>query len=663
MRNKFLSLLLLFVLALNAAAQQSAVAPQPAVDRLRADVTFLASDKLDGRRTGTDGANLAGRYIAAELKRLGLKPGAKGFMQTFPYVAGVELGANNVLAVKPNSGKSAITLHAGEDWMPLGFSSNSKIEDVQVVYVKHGITAKDLNHDDYANVDAKNKVVIALDGTPDGDNPHGQFARYADPRWKAIAARDKGAKALVLLSQVEKFGDDRLSSLRYDNAGEAGLPIIILGKPAAYRLLNAIFDVNHKKPGPCGASTKMADGTEVTPCGEFKVIKTPDGKIFLESPDGEKSPLGPDGKVQVTKFLGPETYEGTTWSLSTDVTRRSTAAANIIGVLEGSDPSLKNETIVIGAHYDHLGRGGEGSLAPRSSDIHHGADDNASGVAGMLELARMFSRKGMRPKRTLVFIAFSGEEEGLLGSNYYVNHPIVPLAQTVAMVNMDMIGRLNDNKLIVGGVGTSTVWREMIASANQGMPVLKTSASHGPQPAAMTTSFDLTLNEDGFGPSDHSSFYSKQVPVLFFWTGTHMDYHKPSDTADKISYEGEARIVSMVESVVRAIDGNERRPVYAVAKSESTGRTMGFKVSLGTIPNYAESENGLKLDGVRDSSPAARAGLVAGDVIVKLAGREIKNVYDYTYALGEMKAGEVYEVELMRNGQRLSLKIIPDARK
>jgi len=179
----------------------------------------------------------------------------------------------------------------------------------------------------------------------------------------------------------------------------------------------------------------------------------------------------------------------------------------------------------------------------------------------------------------------------------------------------------------------------------------------------LATPFALTLSEDGYGPSDHSSFYSKQVPVLFFWTGTHDDYHKPSDTSDKINYEGEARIMSFVTRVVRDIDRSDTRPTYTVAKSESQGRSTGFRVYLGTIPNYADANDGLKLDGVRDNSPAAKAGLKAGDKIVKMAGHDVKNVYDYTYALGEMKAGQEYEVELMRDGQRMTLRITPEARK
>jgi membrane-associated protease RseP (regulator of RpoE activity) len=281
-----------------------------------------------------------------------------------------------------------------------------------------------------------------------------------------------------------------------------------------------------------------------------------------------------------------------------------------------------------------------------------------------------------------VFIAFSGEEEGLLGSNYYVNHPIVPLANTVAMINMDMIGRLKDKNLIVGGVGTAQGWRSMVEARNQlesmtvtasvgtgpnttsvGFPMVVASNGRPIVTSDNTKQFALTLNEDGFGPSDHSSFYAKQIPVLFFWTGTHADYHKPSDTAEKINYEGEVAILKLVSRLVHDIDASDKRPVYTVAKTESTGRSTGFRVYLGTIPNYADSNDGLLLDGVRDDSPASKAGLKAGDKVVKLAGRDLRNVYDYTYALGEMKAGEEYDIEVLRGGERLKLKITPAAKK
>lgn len=340
-------------------------------------------------------------------------------------------------------------------------------------------------------------------------------------------------------------------------------------------------------------------------------------------------------------------------------------AWNVIGILPGHDPVLKNEAIVIGAHYDHLGHGGQGSLAANSTEIHHGADDNASGVAAIIEIAREFagrnphgSKGASSNKRTLIFIAFSGEEEGLFGSSFYVQNPVFPLDKTVAMINLDMVGRLKDDKLTIGGIGTASEWKGMVEKENPFVP--------GEDGAGLELAiradplFRLQLNEDGFGPSDHSSFYGKKIPVLFFFTGTHNDYHKPSDTADKINYKGEVKVISYIDNITKAIDQNSERPTYTIAKSSGMGGgRSGFNISLGTIPNYADSTDGLLLDGVRDGSPAAKAGVKAGDKVVKLAGRDIRNVYDYTDTMVDMKAGEEYEVVVIRGGERMTFKIVP----
>ena len=680
LNRRLLLAALIAAVSFTVVGQQRSSQQVPSVERLRAHIEYLAADKLEGRRTGTPGANLSAEYIAREFSRYGLRrsigrdlPGMsileadspKRYLQEFAYVAGLELGISNDLTFRllanPNSkavplkADASFTLRLGEDWLPLGLSAQGRIENMPAVLVGYGLTVGELKYDDYAGAKANGKIAIAFSGTPDGDNPHGLFGRYEDVRWKAIAARNAGAKALVVIAGENNFKDDRLSRLHYDNSGgDAGLPVVAISRQAGAQLLSA-------------DSSLLADVEQ---------------RLRAKQPN-------PNEEQAVPLPLYPPLI-----TLSTDIVRREVAAYNVVSILDGADPTLKNEVIVIGAHYDHLGHGGEGSLAPREGEIHHGADDNASGTAGMLELARLFSSQKLRPRRTIVFMAFSGEEEGLLGSNYYVNHPIVPLANTVTMINMDMIGRMKDNKLIVGGVGTAPDWRQALAAANapERMRVTVAPASPGdmPRPIASTVGrevpgreipsvtgsigspvvtllfekpFDLTLNEDGFGPSDHSSFYAKQIPVLFFWTGSHEDYHKPSDTADKINYADEARILSLVRRIVYDIDTNDKRPVYAVAKSESTGRAGGFRVYLGTIPNYADSNDGLLLDGVRDDSPAAKAGIKAGDKIVKLAGRDVRNVYDYTYVLGEMKAGQEYEVELMRGGERIKLVITPAARK
>ena len=660
--NASLSLL---CIALATLFSVSALAQQPSADRLRTHVTYLASDKLEGRRTGTPAAMDAANYIAEEFLRLGLKPATHGddtaksktqvdarFLQPFPYVSGIELGKGNELSFKGATEATATALRLAEDWVPLGMSLNSRIEKAGLIFVGYGITAADLKYDDYEGSNASGNIAVVLSGTPDGDNPHGQFARYEDVRWKAIAARNAGAKALIVIASEDNFQEDRLSRLRYDNsAGDAGLPVISISRQAAIKLL------------------RLADGAALAQLE----------REAKSQPAGTRPQTG-----EGVTTIGMKTYSarpGETVTLITNTIRREAGAANVIGILEGTDPTLKSEAIVIGAHYDHLGLGGAGSLATKEGEVHHGADDNASGVAGVLELARIFSAQP--PRRSLVFMAFSGEEEGLLGSNYYVNHPLVPLANTVAMINMDMIGRMKNKTLTIGGIGTAQEWRSLVESANlmQGMTVAAAASSQHGSPAgagvpivvaangqAVVTSdpakqFTLTLNSDGYGPSDHSSFYAKQIPVLFFWTGTHEDYHKPSDTSDKINYEEEARILGVVARIVRDVGSSDKRPTYTLAKTESTGRSTGFRVYLGTIPNYADSNEGLLLDGVRDESPAAKAGLKAGDCIVKLAGRDVRNVYDYTHALGEMKAGQEYEVEVVRGSERLTLKLTPAARK
>jgi len=570
-------LLTILLLASSAAVGQQAVEPNPS--RLQQDVSYLASDALNGRRTGTPGANDAAHYVAGEFARAGLRPATGGsakpsqtmarYLQSFPYVGRVELGKNNVLSV--HNGEAVANLRVGEDWMPLGISANQTLNLTGVVNAGYGITANELNHNDYKGTYSKNQVAVIRAGTPDGDDPHGRFTNAGQLRFKVAAAQSAGVGALLITSNEDDLKNDSLARLSYDNAGLAGIPVAVISKQAAEKLANA---------------------KEVT--------------------------------------------------LTTDVVRAEVPAYNVIGVLEGSDPILRKENIIIGAHYDHLGRGGEGSLAPKSGEIHHGADDNASGTAGLIELARLFSAQRPKLKRTLIFIAFGGEEEGLLGSNYYVNHPLAPLANTVGMINMDMIGRMKDRKLIIGGVGTAKEWRQFIEPEK---------------------SFALTLNEDGVGPSDHSSFYLKQVPVLFFWTGTHNDYHKPSDTWDKINYPDEAKILGFVARLVKDIDGADKRLTYTTAKSDSAPRAGGFRVYLGTIPNYADTNDGMLLDGVREDSPAAKAGLKAGDRIVKIGNRDVKNVYDYTYALGEMKAGQEYVFEIVRGGEKLTLRVTPEARK
>ncbi len=604
-----LTLLFAAAAASPAFAQKAADAEKP----LRQHVHYLASDDLEGRRTGEKGATAAAGYIANIFAKARLKGGIvdannkRGFLQAFPYVVGVEPAADGNFAsleFNDESGKR-IKLDSTSALRPSGFSPNGEAAGIKVAFAGFGISSSEPRFDDYQNLDVKGKAVLIFDGTPENDDPHSRFGRF-DVRAKAFVAKEKGAAAMLLISRGDDIAADPTAAMKFDQAsGEAAVPVLVISRETAARLL-----------GIKEAELKTLEG--------LSAMKK-DSSIRLNIGFRDTEPAITFG-VKLTKKLAD--------------------AYNVIGVLEGRDPQFKNEVIVIGAHYDHLGRGGQGSLAVNSSEIHHGADDNASGTAALLELAVKMARE-KKNKRTIVFAAFGGEESGLIGSKFYVNHPVYPIERTIAMLNMDMVGRMNDDKLTVGGIGSASEFKALIEGAN---------TAKGGQ---AETLFNLQLNQDGFGPSDHASFYGKKVPVLFFFTGTHTDYHKPSDTAEKINYADLARITSFVGSIVRTIDSAQVKPTYTVAPSSGTMSGRGFSVSLGTVPSYGDSSDGLVLDGVRDGSPAAKAGLAAGDKIIKLAGKDIRNVQDYTFVLGEMKAGQEYEVVVKRGTETVTLKMVP----
>lgn len=644
MKKHLLSFLFLITLVFSVSAQDKK--PSETEKNLRTHVFYLASDQLEGRRTGEKGATSAAGYVANMFAKYKLDAGYKNpndskskasFLQPFEYVSGVEIGENNAMKFFPKGDAKTELKMDAENWMPLGYSPNSAIPTTEIVFVGYGISAKELNYDDYAGLDVKNKIVAVFDGTPDSGSPHSPFARF-NFHAKANIAKQNGASGLMIISSQKEFKNEKLAKLNFNQSlGETAIPTVIVSSEVGTNLL----DVN-------------------------TVEELNDIEKWLESKPA-------NAQVRFANLSKSNA------SINVDLRRKQAEAYNVIGIIEGNDSVLKNEAIIIGAHYDHLGRGGAGSLAPNSNDIHNGADDNASGTSALLELARQF-KKSKNNKRTLIFIAFGGEEEGLLGSKAYTNNSVFPLDKTVAMINMDMVGRLNEGKLTVGGIGTANEWNKLVYEKQpkiSGERVKTTDVSYleaGRQILDKdgkvtgyikpdTYVFNLQLNQDGFGPSDHSSFYAKKIPVLFFFTGTHTDYHKPSDDADKINYDGLEKIAMFVSEIVKTVDQNPTKPTYKVAESSSTMGRGGFNVSLGTIPSYADSDNtGLVLDGVRKDSAAEKAGIKSGDKIIKLAGKEVRNISDYMFMLGEMKAGETYEVIVMRGTEKLTLKIVPDAR-
>lgn len=536
MKKQLFSFLLLISLFANVSAQaaKQATAKSDSIEQnLRKHVVYLASDKLEGRRTGEKGATFAAGYVANMFSNFQLKGGfvetkngktRTSFLQPFPFVAGVETAntGNEFQLFSAGLTGQGFQIDNLASWKPAAFSPNAEIGETSMVFAGYGIVSDELKRDDYADSDVKNKIVLIFDGGADENNPHSPLGGF-DARTKAKIARDKGASGLFIVTRQTKVEDDKLAQMKYDSTlGESVVPTVIVSR----RTAAAIF------------------GTDEKGLTDAEMNFTTFGKTFNSQTNAPHAAF----KINLVK--------------------RPVEGYNVIGILEGTDPVLKNEAIIIGAHYDHLGRGGQGSLAANSGEIYHGADDNASGVAALIELARKFSVE-KNNKRTIIFIAFGGEEEGLIGSKFYVSNPVFSLAKTAAMINMDMVGRLKDNKLTVGGIGTASEWKNWIENLN--LLLNKTEENQigdGRKGGGIeigvkiTKPFQLQLNEDDFRPSDHSPFYTKQIPVLFFFTGTHLDYHKPTDTADKINYAGLQQITNYVSEIVKAIDQNPKRPTY-----------------------------------------------------------------------------------------------------
>ncbi len=565
---------------------QSEVAPaEISLDSLQSYVKTLASEAFEGRAPGTLGGHRATTYMQQKFAEYGLEPfqAYPNYLQAFSVTTALKAGENNAIVLKTTR-----PFQLGKDFVPLGYSANGKVESPQVVFVGYGISTE--KYDDYKGVDVKGKIVMMMRYSPDGDNPHSEFFEHASIWKKLTTAREKGAIG-VLLFTGERHGEDKLIEISRDRlAGDAGIPAMNITRALAAQILMT-------KP-----------------------------KVLLHIQE------------KIDRTRQPNSFElKSAVSMQAEVVRIKAETYNVIGYL----PAKSDEYLVLGAHYDHLGYGGpgSGSLAPDELKIHYGADDNASGSAGLLELARYFAKRKHRLQRNLVFIAFGAEEMGLLGSAYFVNHPTFPLEKTVAMLNMDMIGRMKDSALAISGIGTAKEFEELCKSENR-------------------ENFKLKLSPDGFGPSDHSSFYAKNIPVLFFFTGNHPNYHKPSDTWEKINYADEARIVRYVARLIEKIDASPR-PTFARAQSTLAqslpSLPSGWRVSFGTIPNYSEEVEGVLLDGVREGSVAEKAGLKAGDIIIKLGDKEIRNIYDYTDAIKNLKPGDKITVVVKRGQEQLVL--------
>ncbi len=585
------------LLFLGVSTLQAQSSPQVTAGELLKHVRYLASDQLEGRRAGSRGAELAAQYIANEFKSYGLTPvGDNGtYFQNFEFASGVKPGAVNTFVYSTAAGLRSGEL--GKDFQPLGFSGSGTVQ-AGLVFAGYGISASGQTYDDYASLDVKGKAVMVLRNSPPSDSVK-DFAQFASLRYKASKAKELGAEALIVVTGPEDSDTDDLLKLNYGfdpSSGNAGIVIVNITR-------------------------KLAD----------EILRREEATVK-------------DLQETLNRTKTPKSFavRGVTIATTVQLTEIRKSTKNVVGFLEGRDATLKNQIIVIGAHYDHLGYGGEGSgsLKPDTVAIHHGADDNASGVAGLLELAQAYAANRSELKRSLLFISFSGEELGLLGSAYYVKNPLFPLERTVCMINMDMIGRLRNKDLIVYGIGTSPGFEALVKKYDA------------------DSSFVLKLNKDGYGPSDQSSFYGKKIPVLFFFTDIHPDYHRPSDTYDKINYDGEQRVVQFVEAIASDLDETPEQPQYVAVEAPrpmQAGRST--RVYMGTIPDFGEQVEGMKLAGVREGGPAAKAGLQAGDIIVKFGRVEVKNLYDFTYALAECKPGDEVDVVVKRGGETKTFRV------
>ena len=569
------------------AAPQTTSNQQPATP-IERHIRTLSSDAMEGRGLGTKGIEQSAAYIEKELRAAKLEPAfGKSYRQQFPVKMGVSLGTDNRI-----DGLSA------DEWTPLGFSSPGKFEG-RVAFVGYGIEAAPLSYRELEGIDLKGKVALMLRYEPqerddksvfDGKKP----SRWSAMRYKAMQARERGAVAVVFVTgPLQDEGKDKLPALANDGPeSPAGIPVIQVKTSTAQKWV--------------------------------------DLARFQNDVDAD---LEPRSRVLDLTLRG-----------NVDVKATYAEGVNVAGIIPGSG-RLKDEVVVVGAHYDHLGYGGKGSMRPNDSGIHNGADDNASGTAAVLVAAKKLRDTMMAAKdrRTIVVALFSAEEMGLGGSSYFVANAPVPVGRIKAMINLDMVGAMKDGKVVALGAESAPEWKPLLDAAGA---ELKLTVSSG---------------GDGYGPSDQTSFYAKQIPVLHFFTGTHERYHTPDDDADAINFAGAQKIAELTARVAASLAKGETNPTYARVSAAPLmeGDSRGYGAYLGSIPDYSAMESssgGVKLADVRAGSPADKAGIKGGDVLVEMAGTRIENLYDMTYALQDHKPGETVDVVVLRGGERKTLR-------
>jgi len=594
------ALLVLFFSTASRAQTLAAADPVRYLD----DVRALTAQNMEGRGAGTKGIERAASLLEKTYKHLGLQPaGTNSYRQPFSVITGAKLKSHNRLAVD-NAGQQMSELKLNQDFVPFSFSSSGSAS-APLVFAGFGATAEEFGYDDYAGMDVKDKIVVLLRYEPGGfasKNGNAGLTRHAQLITKAINARNHGAKAIILINGRLGDGEEDLLTRFGSVSGPENTGIILV------QVKNQVANEWFKAAGKSLADVQ----------------------------------LGIDHANKPQSFPFPEQLHV---SINVDIETTRATVDNVLAYL----PGKTDEYVIVGAHYDHLGYGNADSLAPSQiGQIHPGADDNASGTAGVLELTRLFAQmKGQLP-RGILFASFAGEELGLLGSAHWVQHPTLPIEKAVAMLNMDMIGRIKDGKVFIGGVGTGTTLKSLLEQARSG------------------SSFKIEYSPGGYSASDHTSFVTKRIPVLFFFSGLHSDYHKPSDTWDKIDSQSAARLVDVVGKTAMELSTASDRPTFVTVvedKPIAGSGGGGYGPYFGSIPDFGQTENGVKFSDVKPGSPAAKAGFKAGDVLVQFGDKPIKNLYDFTDALRRSKVGDVVEVTVMRDGQPVKAPVKLEQRK
>lgn len=596
---------------------------------MKQHITYLASDELDGRLTGTEGEKLATQYVADVFAKIGLEPiGDKDtWFENFDFTAGVALGKGNALTLW--LGATGSPLAADQDWRPLSFSKTGATEKSEIVFAGYGIETPESAlssdgkkiepYDSYVHLDVKDKWVLVLRYLPEGisQERRNELMSFTGLRYKALTARQKGARGIIIASGPNSKVVEQLVPMAFDaSLASSGIAAVSVTDSVADKLL-------------AESGRTLADLQSKLDKGDL-----------MQGFSLGKTALSTEIVIEQEKKRG----------------------RNVLGLLPaGNEPNAHVAPLIVCAHVDHLGRGGGSNSRAKGDDakkIHHGADDNASGTAGVLEIAQWLAdqkKQGkLAMKRDIIFAAWSGEELGLLGSNHFVedfakmikNDPNAKLGGMFdACLNMDMIGRFNKN-LVLQGVGSSSWWPKEIEKRNA------------------VTGLSISTQNDAHLATDSTTFYLRGIPTLNAFTGAHEDYHMPSDTADKINYDKAAQIAKFMALVARSLATSGDTPDYiAMEAPKNQGTRTGLRVYLGTIPDYAQGDiKGVKLSGVSPVGPAAKAGVKAGDIILKLGAKDIQNIYDYTYVMGDLKIGVETTIVVQRDGKPVELKITPGSR-